>query len=194
MRFSLLGGPACILLAAVAMTGADAPKASEAGEALLIEQVERYEKTRDRLARRLPKIGDEAEPEEIARHKLELRRLVIAHRADAAPGDILSTDVFGLVTAVRGETAGPEDRDARDAVLHDGNPAEEGESFTPRVNRPYPPEAPRSTVPPALLARLPELPEGLEFRFVGRTLILYDAEIDLIVDYLSGVVKGDMPQ
>jgi hypothetical protein len=142
------------------------------------------------LAEGLPKIGDKATPEQIDEHKKRLAELVQKTRANAKPGDILGPGAFEVVSAVRSETAGTKGRDARSTVLGEGNPAEEGKAFTPKINVPYPEDVPRSTVPPDLLARLPELPEGLEFRFVGRTLILYDVETDLIVDYVAGVVKG----
>jgi hypothetical protein len=45
-------------------------------------------------------------------------------------------------------------------------------------------DAPRSTVPPSLLATLPPLPACLHYRFVERDLILVDAVAQLIVDIL----------
>jgi hypothetical protein len=39
-------------------------------------------------------------------------------------------------------------------------------------------------MPPTLLAVLPELPKGLEYRLIGKTLILYDADASLIVDFI----------
>jgi hypothetical protein len=41
-----------------------------------------------------------------------------------------------------------------------------------------------ATVPPLLLLRLPKLPEGLEYRFMGRDLILHDTTANIIVDFL----------
>jgi hypothetical protein len=38
---------------------------------------------------------------------------------------------------------------------------------------------------PALLAVLPALPEELEYRFIGRDLVLVDVHADLIVDVLK---------
>jgi hypothetical protein len=35
---------------------------------------------------------------------------------------------------------------------------------------------------------LPTLPQGLEFRFVGRNLILLDTEANLIVDFIPNAV------
>jgi hypothetical protein len=43
-------------------------------------------------------------------------------------------------------------------------------------------------VPPSLLMALPTLPETLEFRFVGRSLILRDTKANLIVDLMPDVV------
>jgi hypothetical protein len=48
----------------------------------------------------------------------------------------------------------------------------------------YPPDAPRSTVPPSVLLILPPLPACLHYRFVGRDLVLVDAVAQLIVDIL----------
>jgi hypothetical protein len=56
------------------------------------------------------------------------------------------------------------------------------------VNAPYPDKAPRSSVPATILLSLPELPKGLEYRFLGRHLILLDSMSNLIVDYLPEVV------
>jgi hypothetical protein len=46
-----------------------------------------------------------------------------------------------------------------------------------------------STMPPSLLLNLPKLPEGLEYRFVGRNLILYDSKANLIVDILRNAIR-----
>jgi hypothetical protein len=56
------------------------------------------------------------------------------------------------------------------------------------VNAAYPDSAPLSTVPPTLLLRLPKLPKEVEFRFVGRDLVLYDAYADLIVDFVPNAM------
>jgi hypothetical protein len=53
-----------------------------------------------------------------------------------------------------------------------------------KVNAVYAAGAPRSTVPPSVLATLPALPECLRYLFVGRDLILVDSVAQLIVDFL----------
>jgi hypothetical protein len=43
---------------------------------------------------------------------------------------------------------------------------------------------PLQSAPPTLLANLPILPRGLEYRVAGRTLALRDTEANLVVDIL----------
>jgi hypothetical protein len=59
-----------------------------------------------------------------------------------------------------------------------------------RVNADYPLRAPVSTVPHSVLLVLPPLPDALEYRFVGRDLILRDGEANLIVDYIVGAAPA----
>jgi len=47
---------------------------------------------------------------------------------------------------------------------------------------------PVSTVTASVLASLPPLPRALEYRFLGRHLILIDVAARLIVDYLPDVL------
>jgi hypothetical protein len=58
----------------------------------------------------------------------------------------------------------------------------------PAVNTPYPQKAPLATVPPLILVNLPRLPDGLEYRFMGRDLILRDQPSNLIIDFVPGAV------
>jgi hypothetical protein len=44
-------------------------------------------------------------------------------------------------------------------------------------------------MPPSVLLRLPKLPKGLEYRFVGKHLILYDMKANLIVDIFRNAVR-----
>ena len=55
------------------------------------------------------------------------------------------------------------------------------------VNKPLPWGAGRSTFT-WLLAALPALPEDLEYRLVGRNLVLIDLRANIVVDVLRGAV------
>lgn len=63
--------------------------------------------------------------------------------------------------------------------------AEDEETFAPRpvVNERYSWSWP-SFAPPPVLAALPVLPVELQYRFVGRDLVLVDIEANLVVDVL----------
>jgi hypothetical protein len=56
------------------------------------------------------------------------------------------------------------------------------------VNSVYPKDAPLSTVPPDVLLTLPPLPEDVQYRFVGKHLILYDAKANLIIDFMLNAI------
>jgi hypothetical protein len=45
-------------------------------------------------------------------------------------------------------------------------------------------------MPPQMLAPLPDLPKGLEYRFLGRRLILLDDAADIILDYSDNVIPA----
>jgi hypothetical protein len=56
-----------------------------------------------------------------------------------------------------------------------------------KVNTPYTADA-LPTVPPNVLANLPQLPEDLEYRILGRDLILRDVHANLIVDFVPRII------
>jgi hypothetical protein len=56
------------------------------------------------------------------------------------------------------------------------------------VNEKYPEGLPLQSTPPTLLQNLPQLPDGLQYRVVGSTFLIYDVDSDLIVDLILGAV------
>ena len=54
------------------------------------------------------------------------------------------------------------------------------------VNMAWPAEVTFEFVPPQLLQVLPPLPPELQYRIIGRALVLWDHHADLIVDFLPG--------
>lgn len=62
--------------------------------------------------------------------------------------------------------------------IMDENPG----SFSHGINGTYPKERPLSTVPPTILAVLPALPDDIQYRFLGRHLVLHDTRANVILD------------
>ncbi|HLY20154.1 MAG TPA: hypothetical protein VKR61_23160, partial [Bryobacteraceae bacterium] len=59
-----------------------------------------------------------------------------------------------------------------------------------RVDRSYPEGVPLQSTPPTILLNLPKLPSELEYRVVGRALVLLDVEANLIVDYIPDALPA----
>ena len=59
---------------------------------------------------------------------------------------------------------------------------------SPRVHLRLPVSAQMATMPPSLLKVLPPLPKELEYRILGRYLVLRDVDASLILDYIPDAV------
>ena len=70
------------------------------------------------------------------------------------------------------------------AVIMDDNPG----GFSHKIDGSYPDGRPQSTMPGIVLAQLPPLPDGIEFRFTGRHLVLYDVRANTIIDRLPDAI------
>ena len=149
-------------------------------------RVKDYIELQSQLESTLDDLPGKATPREIDAHQRALGALIAKARPDAKPGDVFAPDMQAFVRGVvRHVIEGPEGAKVK-ASIQDENP-----SNTPiAINGRYPDEIPLSTMPPDVLAALPELPEDLEYRFVGSRLILLDAEAHIIVDYVAGVFPG----
>lgn len=149
-----------------------------------------YMKVRRGAVQGIPSLKAKAEPEQIEQHQKAVSQAIIQARSGAKAGDVLTPEIRTyLVAIVRAEMKGPEGAPAKKAAKQ-GNPATE----TPEVPIPltvngiYPEKASVSSVPPTLLMRLPQLPKELDFRFVGRHLILRDAVAGLIIDFVPNAM------
>jgi hypothetical protein len=148
-------------------------------------RIEQYVKVHKEAARESPPLKVTDDPARIKTAADGLAAQIRAARAGARHGDIFTpaiTDVFRRLLAP--ELQGEDGRDAK-AILKDDAPT----SVPLRVNAKYPENQPLPTVPAGLLLELPPLPEELEYRIVGRHLILRDAAADIIVDYIPNAIR-----
>lgn len=137
---------------------------------------------------RKKKAGSSAHPSKSAREITETREQLKTRiqqaRANARQGDIFTPAVAAyfrkqLAIAFRGPTG------AR--VLASLRRAEPVKGRL-QVNQAYPEGIPLQSMPPSLLLKLPKLPKELEYRIVGRDLVLLDMAPNLVVDILPNVV------
>ena len=153
-------------------------------------KVKAYTQLVDRLDREMGRVPDRATAEEVHAHKLALATAIAAARPGAKQGDVfVPTEAQPLIRQIREGTAGRDGAAARKAIGEDDPKTSKN---TPQValrpNEPYPDGAPLSTVPPSLLLRLPALPKSVEFRFVGKALVLRDVRANVIVDYIPNAL------
>jgi hypothetical protein len=173
-----------VLISALGLSAAADPELTTFNERL-----DAYVKLRKKATEKVPPLKKNATPAEIQQREQALAEAIRNARPNAKAGDILTPEVKPVLNRLlKSELKGPENRETR-ASIKEGNPKHEkapGEvEPVIKVNAIYPKNAPLSTVPPTLLLRLPKLPEDIEYRFVGRTLVLRDRESNLIIDYMK---------
>ena len=147
-------------------------------------RVKNYLTMRQKLVAGVPALPDKANPDQIEAHHRALGQALMTARKSARKGDLFSGDMTVLVRRLLAPVfKGPDGAAIRNAIL------EEPQALVPTVNMHYPDEVPVSTMPPEILKALPKIDESLEYRFIGRHLILLDVPTHLIVD----VVDNAMP-
>ena len=156
-----------------------------------MERVKGYVDMRSKIERSLPPLAKkEEDPAEIINHEKQIAAGIRAERAMAARGDIFIPAVQPILKdSIKQVLASKKGATVRAMIMGDGNPKREDVKIELKVNAVYPSAAPLSTMPPSLLLSLPTLPKGVEYRFVGRHLILYDGKANLIIDVLPDAIR-----
>ena len=146
-------------------------------------RVEAYLKVHNEAEGKVPNLKRTDDPQEISDREKALGQMIMTLRANAQPGDIFAPEYqpyFVKIVQDDFKTRSAADRKALVAEL----PAK----MKIDINTVYPTTMPLETFPPALLRKLPDLPPELEYRIVGRSLLLRDVKANLIVDILRDVV------
>jgi hypothetical protein len=146
------------------------------------KRVADYMKVRKSAASSVSSLKPTESPEKIQGHERDLAQAIRAARPSAAQGDIFTTAIAaGFRQIIQAAWSKPGAERVKKSVK-DTQP-----SPLPaiEVNASYPKDQPVNSMPPSLLKQLPELPRELEYRVVGRSLILRDTEANLIVDYIN---------
>jgi hypothetical protein len=149
-------------------------------------RVDEYADMHKELAKGEAKPKETADPAQISATKKALAARVQATRVTAKPGDIFTPAVQPVFRRLLSpELKGEDGHDAK-AVLKDDAPAPGTVPF--KVNAKYPESQPLPSVPANLLLTLPTLPAPLEYRIVGKHLLILDMAADLVVDYMLNVM------
>jgi hypothetical protein len=155
-------------------------------EALLSFQrgVDAYMSLRRQLDRQLPLLEVSSDPQRIHDAAEARRYAIMRARAGAKPGDIFNSGADVLRARIGDVFAGRHEVVA--SLLSEMN--EHGKQWRrAEVNAPFVWRTAAAT-PASVLAVLPPLPAGVQYRFVGPDLVLIDVDAGVILDIVSDVL------
>lgn len=173
-----------VLLFVSLATAVGGQEATDPMRHTFLQRVDAYVGLHRRLEGPLPPEVMTTDPSALFASKRALAAAIRTARADAEQGDIFSPAMvryFRILVADALKEGGIEDLLA---VVEDENSVH----IPAAVNVDYPAGRSISMMPPCLLAALPPLPRELEYRFVGRDLILWDVHAGLIVDFVPNAI------
>ena len=180
---SKLAAISAVQLIGVALAAAHQPVNPQADEmAQFSRRVSSYLSLQKKVEGALPSQKETSDPDKIRVNIASLANGVRAERANAKSGDVFGGAAEQFRQIIK-QDAG--NRSVRDAFA---SMQEVPKKTAPKVNGDYPENAALATVPALILNRLQRLPDGIEYRFMGRDLILRDTKANLIVDVLHEAV------
>lgn len=172
-------------LAIAALAASPSPKPVEGtADAEFSTRLAGYLKLHRKLEAALPALPNDATPKQIDDHRRALGDAIRKERLGAKRGELFTPKVQALERKTL-ETllAGPGGAAIKASIM-DENPG----GLALAVNDRYPDSMPVSTMPPQVLESLPKLEEDLEYRFVGKRLVLMDPHAHLIVDFTDEIL------
>jgi hypothetical protein len=126
-------------------------------------------------------------PQKLEKTQQDLAAKVKALRQDAKQGDIFTPEITAYFRRqISATLAGQDGQKIRASLRH----AEPIPALALHVNQVYPQGIPLQSTPPTMLLNLPTLPKELEYRIVGRNLILHDTVPNIIVDFVPDALPS----
>ncbi len=177
----------CIALAA-GLLGAPVYSLETNADSAIVQDFQKrvaaYLQMRKAIESKLPRLKATPFDEKISHHEHELAKAVRDQRKNSRQGDIFTPEISGEIRRLLTIAMQPANGDAK----HIGESLRHAEPVQLHLNfnDTYPPDVPLQSTPPTLLENLPKLPPEMEYRIVGRDLILLDAKAGLVVDILTG--------
>ena len=144
------------------------------------KQVKDYVALRNKVRENAPKLSKDSTPEQIQAYRTALELSVRNARPNAKRGDVFRPEAADYIRrTLKNEFQGQDRKELRETVLET-----ETQGVVLRVNYPYAQSAELSEMPATLLAKLPQLPKEVRYRFVGRNMLLVDRESNVIIDFM----------
>ena len=165
---------------------AEAP-AAKSDAAILAEfkaKVEKYVAVRDTLIDHSTPLKKTDDPGGITAAEQSLAEKIRQTRPGAKQGEFFTPATVAVLRRVMSPALkGPEGAENRNAIKDDVP-----EQVPFRIDGEYPKQETVSTVAPDVLLHLPALPDNVQYRFVGKHFILYDARANTVIDYFLNAI------
>jgi hypothetical protein len=147
-----------------------------------LDRMQAYVTFHNNVEKMVPPLRETADPQEIAKREAALGAALIKQRPDAKQGDFFIKEYQPYLIEIIKKDFAKRPAADRAALL-----VELPKGVAVKINAIYPTSLPLATFPPNLLKALPELPKELEYRIVGRHLILRDTKGNVVVDMMYDV-------
>jgi hypothetical protein len=173
------------LPATTASVAPDGQPINAMGAAILAfhKHLEAYMKVHNEAEAKVPSLKRTDDPVEISTREKALGEMIMTLRAGAQESVVFAPESQPHFRTIIQEDFARRTLADRRALVHE---LPKGAKVS--VNTIYPTTIPLLTFPAALLQKLPDLPPELEYRIVGRHLILRDVKANLIVDVLRDAI------
>jgi len=182
-----LFGLAALLSLALAGIAQQRVNEGAALDADFLKRVAEYVKLRKSLEDGLPPATADKGKEATVRQQ-DLAKKIRTARPGAQRGDIFSPEIAArfrtlIVLAMQGGNAGR----IRQSIKSTEPPDAPG---LLGVNAQFPDRLPMPSTPPTILLNLPRLTDDVDYRIVGRSLVLHDMKAGMIIDVIPDAVPG----
>ncbi len=139
------------------------------------------------LEKGLPNLPVNATPHQIDANQRLFEERMRDARKNAKRGEIFTPEAEPVIRRLLATVfGGPEGKQLMASIMDEYTG---GAKLS--VNVRYPDDVPVSTVPPEILQTLPKLTEDMEYRFIGRHLILLDTHAHVIADFIEDAMPSN---
>lgn len=165
-------------------TARQQPAVNPAGAATkaFLDRIQEYLRFHNNVEKMVPPLNETSDPAKIAAREKALGEALIKQRPNGKQGDFFIKEYQPILVKIIQEDFAKRPLVDRKALI-----VELPKGMKVGVNMVYPTTIPLATFPPKLLKALPELPPELEYRIVGRDLILRDVKGNVVVDIMPNV-------
>ena len=146
--------------------------------------VARYVALQQRILTEVPGLTPNSTAKELNDASDRLAAAVRRARPRAARGEFFDAEATRLIRQrISSALRSPGAAAAIESIDDESPPG-----VRPDVHLRFPEASALATMPPSILAVLPPLPDGLEYRIIGEYLVLRDVGAALILDFIPGAV------